>query len=100
MSEIPEDIMAEAEGIAALIPSRVANVNRTFAAQVIARATLAERERATNAERERCAQIAEVWNTVDEDDFLEPEFNSGRRVTSQSISTAIRTPSKPKRADT
>lgn len=50
MRDIPADIDLIATDIASLIPSRVVTVNRTFAAIVIARAILAERE--------RCAQIA------------------------------------------
>lgn len=56
MSEIPEDLMRVADLIAADIPSRVADVNRGFAANVIARAILAERM----AERERCAKVVEA----------------------------------------
>jgi hypothetical protein len=42
------------------------------------------------AERERCAEVALGWNTQEEDDFLEPEYASGRRVTARSIAEAIR----------
>ncbi len=46
--DIPADVFAIGVGIARDLPSRIAPANRDFAALVIARAVLAERERCAN----------------------------------------------------
>jgi len=50
--DIPQDVLDVAHGIAMDLPARIQAVNRAFAASVIARAILAERE--------RCALVAEA----------------------------------------
>ncbi|WP_027039098.1 hypothetical protein [Mesorhizobium ciceri] len=95
MTDIPEDILATANDIASLIPSRVSADNRTFAGLVIARAILAERE--------RCAQIAitVTEGTSRHDDHpVRKAIADAISAAGKIIATAIRTPSTPKRADT
>ena len=54
---IPPDVLRAAQCVAADLPSRVMEANRAFAALVIARAILAERE----AQRERDAVLVESY---------------------------------------
>lgn len=61
---IPDDLQKIADNIARDIPSRVSGIQRDFAAIVIARALMAERQKATEAERERCAEVAAAVFTL------------------------------------
>jgi hypothetical protein len=65
MSEgIPDDVMKVAQGIAALMPSKTNSYTRGFAANVIARAIIAERERCAKIALAQVAEIEEPTQAV------------------------------------
>lgn len=82
--KIPDDVMQAAQAIASLIPSKVRDENRTFAALVIARAIMAERE--------RCAQIADSFGIQPDPDESDPydDYEMGGRRCARSVAAAIR----------
>lgn len=70
--DIPQNVWDVAHGIAMDLPARIQTVHRAFAASVIARAILAERE--------RCAKIARSFD--DRTDIL--------KISGYGVSAAIR----------